>query len=447
MLNFHCPKCNQKIGVPEECEGKTLKCPQCHIATVVASSAINPAISAEKNNIDASDIGPLAELLAEEETAESLPRLPGSTHAGHKPSKKKNIRAKPETRIIIFLVGLIVAVVGPLALWAFVFRDTWELDNWDKISQMCDSVQQLIRSNKLKEGVARHDELLAFIGSRRIKEDKLREDLQKMKTIVGTARKKVAETEALNRRRNEEKLAQLRTLAQLDKKFPRIDMEWKIIPKGYRGYDIKEVYDRLKHGREKLNLTKGTYESQADYNARTANPFPFCIVEEESIMSNDLMPFIPIMKPRVSYDADDERFSVKIDCSIIDCSHYMGRADSPSRDYGLNVDSVLFSTYFVNVLYDGDVSVDDGDVSVDIKCPRNIAEGIADKFRTVYIVRPVLKLDSYTEHSRGKSGDPYGLQMTFAGAEPDWTHSNIFVELNEVWLFRSDTGEVLVKFR
>ena len=122
-------------------------------------------------------------------------------------SKSKATGISSEAKIIIALVSLVTLVIGPFLLWVFVFRDTWEIDNWGKISQMSDSVQQLIWNNKLEEGVAKYDELLAFIGDRELKQDALRRDLQEAKEIAEPVRRKVNEAKNLERLRSLEERA------------------------------------------------------------------------------------------------------------------------------------------------------------------------------------------------------------------------------------------------
>lgn len=151
MIKFNCTNCNKKIGVPDEYAGKKIGCPGCEKVLVV------PSTEQESRLLQTYDC-----------------------RAPNKPQK-----------IAFGFIGVACLGLLILILWAFVLRDTWEIDNWDKISQMSDSVQQLIWNNKLEEGVAKYDELLAFIGDRELKQDALHKDLQEAEESAEPTRKTI----------------------------------------------------------------------------------------------------------------------------------------------------------------------------------------------------------------------------------------------------------------
>jgi hypothetical protein len=47
MIKFHCPKCQQKIGVPDSQSGKRIKCPGCSQALAVPALEQGDAVTGE----------------------------------------------------------------------------------------------------------------------------------------------------------------------------------------------------------------------------------------------------------------------------------------------------------------------------------------------------------------------------------------------------------------
>ncbi len=55
------------------------------------------------------------------------------------------------TKIAFGVAGVALTSLLGFALWALVLRDTWELDNYAKISELCRSTRALVTEGKLEE--------------------------------------------------------------------------------------------------------------------------------------------------------------------------------------------------------------------------------------------------------------------------------------------------------
>ena len=49
MIKFHCPKCQKKIGVPDNQSGKRIRCPRCGDAVAVPAFEQGDAVTGELN--------------------------------------------------------------------------------------------------------------------------------------------------------------------------------------------------------------------------------------------------------------------------------------------------------------------------------------------------------------------------------------------------------------
>ena len=97
---------------------------------------------------------------------------------------KNRDRPKPETdehgetsnmncKIAICITAILLIWITGLLFWLFVLRDTWEVDNSQKIINMIDEIKALDQTNKKEEAVAKYDELLLFLGGRKIKNSEI----------------------------------------------------------------------------------------------------------------------------------------------------------------------------------------------------------------------------------------------------------------------------------
>jgi hypothetical protein len=98
------------------------------------------------------------------------------------------------SKVAIFITVILLIWLTGLLFWLFVLRDTWEMDNSQKIISMTNEIKVLDQTNKKEEAVAKYNELLLFLGDRKIKNptiSKLISDANA--TIYDTRRKLNAE--------------------------------------------------------------------------------------------------------------------------------------------------------------------------------------------------------------------------------------------------------------
>ena len=187
MIKFRCSSCSQKIGVPDEYAGKNVKCPNCGtVNSVPIPDPTQTEEPANDNHNDPSGFGFTGELLEHEKDT-----IKPSTDSQQPQNRTDAEGYSPGIKIAFGCCGVGFLSLLILLLWAFVFRDTWEIDNWDEISNMCDSVQQLTRDGQYKEALAEYEEVLAFVGTRELKQDGLRRDLIEVQESCESLKKRM----------------------------------------------------------------------------------------------------------------------------------------------------------------------------------------------------------------------------------------------------------------
>ena len=72
-------------------------------------------------------------------------------------------------KVIIFITVILFIWIAGLLYWVFVVRDTWEVNNLQKITTMTNEIMLLGQANKKEEAVAKYDELLLILGNIKIK--------------------------------------------------------------------------------------------------------------------------------------------------------------------------------------------------------------------------------------------------------------------------------------
>ncbi len=147
MVTFYCSGCGHQYDVPDNYVGKKVRCKKCN--------TINRII-------------PVPEVFEEPEgTSPAYTIQSGDT-------SDSEYRGLPKPLLYSF-IGLGIVLIS-IFLYVFVFRDTWELDNSLKISQMIREAKQDYDFKKYDEGLKKYEELGAFIGKREFKQDGLRHD-------------------------------------------------------------------------------------------------------------------------------------------------------------------------------------------------------------------------------------------------------------------------------
>jgi hypothetical protein len=71
-------------------------------------------------------------------------------------------------KVVICITVILFLWITGLLLWVFVLRDTWEVDNLQKIVNMTNEIKVLDQTNKKEEAVAKYNELLLFLGNRKV---------------------------------------------------------------------------------------------------------------------------------------------------------------------------------------------------------------------------------------------------------------------------------------
>ncbi len=73
-------------------------------------------------------------------------------------------------KVVICITVILFLWITGLLYWVFVLRDTWEVNNSHKITNTTYEIMLLDQTNKKEEAVAKYDELLLFLGNRKIKD-------------------------------------------------------------------------------------------------------------------------------------------------------------------------------------------------------------------------------------------------------------------------------------
>ena len=169
MIKFHCTNCDRKIGVPEEYALKRIKCPKC-------GRAIN---APETSEAEKEDYG-LIVLPDAPDSQQELSELAQISQPNYSSSHPSAETPAESSILPKWLWGIVIPIgvlfVG-LLLYAFVLRDTWETDNWDKISEYQAEASQLIATGQVKQGLDTYEELFAFVGDRKLKIETLQQIL------------------------------------------------------------------------------------------------------------------------------------------------------------------------------------------------------------------------------------------------------------------------------
>ena len=167
MIKFRCSKCGKSYKAPDNYIGKALKCKKCgHHEQITADSVLFL------------DEDPHEQVEKAHETAEILKLAQAETHADNVSDKTSIVESyrpleeyPPPTlisRINIFsdtkrllIVGGIVIVV--LLVCLLMFRDTWEVDNFDKIIQLEKEADQYVNEKSFENAIIKYNELFALI--------------------------------------------------------------------------------------------------------------------------------------------------------------------------------------------------------------------------------------------------------------------------------------------
>lgn len=154
MIQFQC-QCGKQYKVSEEYAGKKVRCKKCSDTIRVPSP--------EKEELSL-----VPEARIEPQHTSTYPIQADSPPEDSSDSVNGGL---PKPLILSFVV-LGVILVG-LLLYVFVFRDTWENDNYQHISQMIRDSKQHYDYEEFDEGLKKYDELVAFIGDRELKREQL----------------------------------------------------------------------------------------------------------------------------------------------------------------------------------------------------------------------------------------------------------------------------------
>jgi hypothetical protein len=97
-------------------------------------------------------------------------------------------------KVVICITVILFLWITGLLFWVFVLRDTWEVDNSQKIINMTNEIKALDQTNKKEEAVAKYEELLLVLGNRKIKTSAISKLISDANaTIYDTRRKLNAE--------------------------------------------------------------------------------------------------------------------------------------------------------------------------------------------------------------------------------------------------------------
>ena len=167
MIKFRCSSCNQKIGVPEKYAGKNVKCPKCQCDNLAPTIEImDPVLSNGQMCIDDSNgIGDF-DLFADISEQD----IDTSNFVNRKKAVPANESNLSQCNYWIwFVAGSVAILFICFLIWAFLLRDTWEVDNYDTIVQLADDASMQILAGSPKEGLELYEELFDLIGDRKLK--------------------------------------------------------------------------------------------------------------------------------------------------------------------------------------------------------------------------------------------------------------------------------------
>jgi hypothetical protein len=107
----------------------------------------------------------------------------------------------------VYIGGAAIVLLGivSLSLW-LVLRDTWERDHGAELRQMSEQTTAFIRAGKHEKGIAKYQELIAFVGDRQLRDPSLRQDTLRAKDAAESVRKQMEEQQLQALLRKEKEL-------------------------------------------------------------------------------------------------------------------------------------------------------------------------------------------------------------------------------------------------
>lgn len=198
MIKFSCPKCGKRFKVPDEHAGKKGKCPECKDSILIpgikskeqdtspskqiikfrcqtCGGQVEAPEALKGKNILCPNCDSNIEVPQKEISEEKKPSL--DELLLEKPTKEKsNITEETRTpKLVWYLVGATAVFLVILVLYAFFLRDTWEIDNYRKISNIEGKASSLVYSGELEKALEKYNELFQFVGERKLKTKDLRQ--------------------------------------------------------------------------------------------------------------------------------------------------------------------------------------------------------------------------------------------------------------------------------
>lgn len=163
MISFYCAGCGHKYRVPEEYAGKKARCKKCnHINTIAYPKEPAKVTDSGSSTIMASVVDAEHENIFSE-YAETQPVSP--TYS----ARQQNASSKSYLKVVI-PIGIAAVVIISLLLW-FALRDTWEKDNYPRLSRLADEASTLVSEKEYVDALEIYNEILAELDQRELKKD------------------------------------------------------------------------------------------------------------------------------------------------------------------------------------------------------------------------------------------------------------------------------------
>ena len=207
--------------------------------------------------------------------------------------------------------------------------------------------------------------------------------------------------------------------------FPKFNISWERMPKGFEGYDLSEVYRAL----GKIGVSKEKFETEAEYKARAKKAFPFYI-EEVNVASDSLMPIVN--EAGHGYDVEKQVYEIYTSWSGVEESTW--KFGEFAFNDGIYIKS---SSEFPSIPV------------LELKVPRSIAKQIDDKiqFKNLYVIRPFYQINTWDAAYTFSYYPTFYSKLMGRRVEKPNANYCIYANIIEVWIYRDDTGEVLKKYR
>ncbi len=340
----------------------------------------------------------------------------------------------PSLRKIILITSTLVTLLF-IMVAAFSAHNSsqkqviWEEQHGPEIIADAKSVSELAEQDKPKEVLDAIHNLQTLVGERKLHDPEIKEAFEDAIKLADKSQERLTEQ---MQKAESLKMAAVVQRKQQEVSLPTmaVDIDWPRLPQGFRGDDAVLLYDRIQDRLKKVGNQTDT-EADAAYTERLRVAFEMPIVGQ--ISAQTYMGFVPDIK--LQYDANRQ---------IATCSDsYLNAPYATFRDdHGNYIGENIFGVQRVVDKSESEtmrlsISNRNAFERIEISIPPSAVEKLLSNIRPLLVCRLV---PPYSDIGMGHT------KPTIDSPHEYWETSRLIcVILEEVWLVRIDTGEILCR--